>query len=121
MKSILVVEDDVFISELVSDKLIKSNFSVETTNSGEKAIEHIKNNRPDLMILDLDIVGMHGFEVLRTIRSDSEMKTLPVIVFSNNDEPDAREKCAALDTPDFYLKFETDLSVLIDCINQKLA
>jgi CheY-like chemotaxis protein len=121
MKSILVVEDDVFIRDLVSAHLIKENFNVQTANSGEKALMSIKEHVPDLMILDLDIVGVQGLGVLSTVRSDEQWKDLPVIVFSNNDNPQAKEKCIELGVTRFYLKFDTDLNDLVDCINEKLT
>ncbi|MGD9712627.1 MAG: response regulator, partial [Thermomicrobiales bacterium] len=65
---ILVVDDEPAIVRLVKSKLVADGYAVESANSGEMALEYIENERPDLIILDVMMPGIDGYETLRRIR-----------------------------------------------------
>ena len=85
-KTILVVEDDEDIQQLVGYNLIKAGFLVEYGDSGEQAMETIRNQTPDLILLDLMLPGMDGTELCRIIRSDSRLSELPIIMLTAKGE-----------------------------------
>jgi len=85
-KTILVVEDDEDIQQLVGYNLIKAGFLVEYGDSGEQALEKIRNQTPDIMLLDLMLPSMDGTELCRIIRSDSRLSELPIIMLTAKGE-----------------------------------
>jgi len=85
-KTILVVEDDENIQQLVGYNLIKAGFLVEYGDSGEQALEKIRHQPPDLMLLDLMLPGMDGTELCRIIRSDSQLSEIPIIMLTAKSE-----------------------------------
>src|SRR3954447_821919 len=83
MKTILVVDDEPRIAELARDYLEHSGFAVRVAASGEAALQTIRRDRPDLVVLDLGLPGMDGLDVTRAIRRDSN---LPVIMLTARDD-----------------------------------
>ena len=96
---ILVVDDDVKILRFLRTSLKLSGFEVITASSGEEALEFCKSEKPDVMLLDILMPGMDGFEVLRRLRSFSD---LPVIVISAH--ASAAEEALNLGANDFLAK-----------------
>ncbi|NDE99461.1 MAG: response regulator, partial [Verrucomicrobia bacterium] len=82
-KHILIVEDDAIIADLYQRKFVAEHFSVELAGDGSTAMESLKARRPDLVLLDLQLPQVNGIEVLKFIRATPELRTLPVIVFTN--------------------------------------
>ena len=85
-KNILIVEDDEDIQQLVGYNLIKAGFLVEYADSGEQALKKIKDQPPDLILLDLMVPGMDGKELCRVIRSDSQLNEIPIIMLTAKGE-----------------------------------
>jgi len=88
-KTILVVEDEPDIQELICYHLAKEGFTLRKANSGKEALEHIQRTKPDLVLLDLMLPVLSGIEVLKTIRFTWGLTSLPVIIVSaRTDESD---------------------------------
>lgn len=86
---ILVIEDNEVIYELILYKLRKEGFQVEHRDNGKKGLEAVKEVKPDLVILDVMLPSMNGFDVLRNIKEDDEIKDTKVIMLtSKNREED---------------------------------
>lgn len=113
---VFVVEDDPLLRNLLSIKLEKSSFPFEFSSDGKDSLPAMKQFKPDIIILDLMLPGKSGFDVLSEVKSDDELKDLPVIVFSNRDGQDDRHKAQELGAVGFYVKAMTDLSELIETI-----
>jgi len=80
--SILIV-DDVPINLLLIKKMLSQyTFQIRTANSGQSALDSIEKDKPSLVLLDLMMPGIDGFEVLSRLRSDENTKKLPVIILS---------------------------------------
>jgi DNA-binding response OmpR family regulator len=84
-KNVIVMEDDVAMAEIVSHKLGASGFEVRHAQDGKEGVKMISEKIPDLILLDLMMPEMDGFQVLESIRSnsDKQIANLPVIVLSN--------------------------------------
>jgi DNA-binding response OmpR family regulator len=80
MSRILVVEDDRDIADLIRHYLTRAGHSVEVLASGSTALARVKEETPDLLILDLMLPGMSGIEVCRAIREDVTIARLPIIM-----------------------------------------
>jgi len=79
---VLIVDDSPDVHRLLGVRLKSEQLDLEHAESGEAAVDRIREHAPDLVLLDLDMPGMDGFEVLRCIKDDSETVHLPVIVLS---------------------------------------
>lgn len=83
MKNILLVEDDPFVVEIYTTKLEKAGFSVEIATDGEEAVKKLKEKRPDLLVLDIILPNIDGWELLNKIRTELNLEDLKVVVLSN--------------------------------------
>jgi CheY-like chemotaxis protein len=83
MKKILFVEDDLMIIRIYRGRFQTEGYEVEVAMDGEAALDCLKKNTPDVVVLDLQLPKVNGVEVLKHIRSQPATKQLPVIVFSN--------------------------------------
>jgi cyclic di-GMP phosphodiesterase len=76
---ILVVDDDELICDLVSETLNFEGYEVETAYSGEQALRTIEESRPDLILLDIMMSGIDGFEVCRRVLDNEATRQIPII------------------------------------------
>src|SRR4029077_19683378 len=82
-KSILIVDDDQFTTLIYREKLEAQGFKVEVTRDFDSTLQAFKKEVADLLILDLCLPGINVVELIKNIRSDSAMQSLPIIAFSN--------------------------------------
>ena len=104
MKKILVIEDDVFLRRIISRKLLKEGYSVIEAIDGEKGLKTVKEEKPDLVLLDLVLPEMDGFEVLGKIKKDPVVSEIPVIVLSNLGEKNDIERGLKAGAADYLVK-----------------
>jgi len=81
-KRIVLAEDEPQIAKLVEFKLMKEGYQVTWKENGEEALEAIKRERPDLILLDIMMPVMDGYEVLRQIKEDEKLRDIPVIMLT---------------------------------------
>lgn len=86
MKTILLAEDDPFISDIYSKEFRNEGFKVDIAKDGQMALDKIKNIYPDLLVLDIDLAKVNGCEILKILRDDPKTKNLKIIVLSNYDK-----------------------------------
>ncbi len=86
MSSVLVVEDSPAQREMIKDLLKESGLSVTIASDGVEAIESIQDNRPDLVVLDIVMPRMNGYEVCRRIKQDPKTQDVPVVMCSSKGE-----------------------------------
>jgi len=103
-QNILVVEDDKFLRELMSQKLIKENYNVSEAVDGEEGLKKVKEEKPDLVLLDLILPGIDGFEVLARMREEQGVAKIPVIILSNLGQKEDIEKGLSLGAVDYLVK-----------------
>jgi len=101
---ILVVEDDKFLRELITQKLSREGYDVEEAVDGEDGVVKVKKENPDIILLDLILPGIDGFEVLAKIKEDSETKNIPVVILSNLGQREDVERGLKLGAVDFLIK-----------------
>lgn len=80
---ILIVEDDPTIIEMYKEKLKREGFRVSTATDGRKALYKIKQENPDVILLDILMPGLNGFEVLKRLKKQESTKDIPVLVLTN--------------------------------------
>ncbi len=101
---ILVIEDDKFLRELLVRKLETSGFNVLFAIDGEEALKKLKEKTPQLILLDLVLPGIDGFDVLKHIKKNPLTKDIPVIILSNLGQQEEVEKGIRLGADDYLIK-----------------
>lgn len=104
MKKILIVEDDKFLRELIFEKLNTEGYEVSKAADGEEGVKKIEEEKPDLVLLDLILPGMDGFEVLSKVREKKELSQIPIIILSNLGQKEDIERGLTLGATDFMVK-----------------
>lgn len=115
-KNILIIEDDEFFRELVSKELTTGGFAVLSAADGRKGIERVKESKPNLILLDLLLPDIDGFEVLSTVKQDSDTSSIPVIILSNLSSKEDIERGLKLGASDFLIKSQFSLPEVIEKI-----
>jgi DNA-binding response OmpR family regulator len=82
LKKILIIDDEEDVSRLLSVRLRSKGFATTTYSDGLTAVEAVRRTQPDLLILDIHLPGITGFEICKTLRQSQEFATLPVLFFS---------------------------------------
>jgi len=83
MRKILLVEDDPLLVDIYSTRLKEGGYKVEVATSGENALNKIKSSTPDLLILDIILPKMDGWELLKKAGTGGKLKNMKVIILSN--------------------------------------
>jgi DNA-binding response OmpR family regulator len=104
MAKILIIEDDRFLRELIARKLKTEGYEVLEAVDGEEGLKRIKEEKPDLVLLDLILPGIDGFEVLAKAKEDPETAQIPVIILSNLGQREEVERGLKLGAIDYLIK-----------------
>ena len=104
MAKILLIEDDKFLRELIIQKLGREGYEVAEAPEGEAGLVKMKEEKPDLVLLDLILPGIDGFEVLSRVKKDPELSSIPVIILSNLGQRDDVQKGIDLGAADYLIK-----------------
>ncbi len=118
-KNILVVDDDPLLCSLLESALIRSGFECHTVLNGQNALDHIQKHAPDLVVLDIMMPGIDGFEVARHIRATPQTADTPIIMLTGR--IDASSQRNGLDAGvDTYMTKPISPMQLIDAIYKLL-
>jgi class 3 adenylate cyclase len=101
---LLIVDDNKINRMILSHTLAQQNHIVETANDGKEGLEKIRTGSFDLVLLDIEMPEMNGFEVLEACLKDVELRQIPIIMTSAMDELDAVVKCVELGAEDYLTK-----------------
>lgn len=113
-KVLLLVEDDPFLSSLLRTRLSNEGFGVIYAADGEEAIEALKKEKPDLMLLDLILPKKSGFEVMEAMRSDPHVHKTPIIIISNLGQDTDIARGKELGAVDYFIKAKTSIDRLVE-------
>lgn len=117
---VLIVEDDASIQKLYQTKLTGSGFEVDTADNGELGLEAVKKHKPDIILLDVMMPVMNGFEMLKKLRSMKEFEDVPVIYLSNYGEVDQMTEGFVSGATDYLIKAEHTPSDVVDIVKDTL-
>lgn len=104
--NILIVEDDKFLSELISTKLSKEGYAVSIALDGESGLAKAQSEKPDIILLDILLPGISGFEVLEKIKKnpDASISGIPVLILSNFGQESKVQQGLSLGAVDYLVK-----------------
>ena len=118
-KTVFVIEDDFFLQGLEVARLKKEGFNVEAAADVEEVKKIIeKKSKVDLILLDLMLPGVDGFEVLKIMRKEENLATVPVIVFTNLSEEKDVEKAKKMGISEYIVKSNLELDDLIKKVKE---
>jgi len=120
MKKIILIEDDEFLFDVYKLKLEKENFKVEVVRDGSRALEKIKEQKPDMILLDIVLPNLDGWEILKQIKSNDEIKNIPVIILSNLAQEEQIKKSLKLGAIKYLVKSQYMPSEIIKEIKEIL-
>jgi len=103
-KRILVVDDEIYIVHILEFSLTMEGYSVLTASDGEEALQVIERERPDLVVLDIMMPRLDGYEVCRRLRATEEYRSLPVILLSAKGRSIDRDAGLQAGADDYIIK-----------------
>jgi len=120
-KKILIIEDEEIVLGLLQKKLSQEGYEVSVARDGEEGLKKMREIKPDLILLDIIMPKMGGFEVMEEMQKDSGLKKILVIVVSNSGQPVEIDKARELGAKDWLIKTEFDPQEVIDKVVKQIG
>lgn len=120
-KKILIVEDEELLLNLLKKKLEELNYQVLIAKDGITGFKAIQENELDLILLDVVMPKMGGFELLEKMGEDETIKKVPVIIISNSGQPVEIEKAKKLGVSDWLIKTEFDPQEVVNKVIKQIG
>ena len=103
-KRVLVVDDDKGMLKIIEARLLHSGFEVELAQSGGQAIEILKKRLPGVILLDIVMPEMDGFETLSKMKADRKIRSVPVIMLTSKSESEDVQRAMSMGAKDYIVK-----------------
>lgn len=120
-KKILIIEDEELINGLLEKKLSQQGYSVKVANDGQEGLEALKEERPDIVLLDIIMPRKNGFEVMEEMQKEGWLKDVPVIIISNSGQPVELDRAKKLGAKDWLIKTEFDPQEVIEKVKKQIG
>ena len=120
-KKVLIVEDDIYTLELYERQLKKAGFDVYRALDGDEGFKVTKEIKPDLVLLDIMLPKVDGFEMLRNMRKDKETKDLPVLILTNLGRESIVKEGFNLGAQGYLIKASYTPNQVVDTVSKFLA
>jgi len=121
MKKILFIEDESALQKTFGDILKNKGYGVLKALDGESGLRSAQGERPDLILLDLILPKMDGFEVLKELKENEETKSIPVIILTNLEETEDIQKALELGATTYLVKSSYTLEEVVNKIEKALG
>jgi len=120
-KKILLVEDEPLLANLLKQRLEKENFEVSPVHDGEEALNFLKTNKPDLILLDIILPKISGFELMEKLKDDPSVQSAPIVIVSNLGQESDIEKGQVLGAIGYFVKAKLSIEELVGQIKDFLS
>jgi len=120
-KKILIIEDEELLLNLLKKKFTELEYQVAIAKDGAIGFEAMKENKPDLILLDLVMPKMGGFELMEKMQEDNILKTIPIIIISNSGQPVEIDRAKKLGARDWLIKTEFDPQEVVDKVIKQIG
>jgi len=117
---ILVAEDDTMYAKVYKNKLAKEGFEVIHAENGKVAVKLAKENKPDLILMDLIMPIMDGFAALKALKEDPSTKAIKVVILSNLGQDSDIEKAKEAGATEYLVKTNISINEMVEKVRQYL-
>ncbi|OGI27054.1 MAG: hypothetical protein A2359_01770 [Candidatus Moranbacteria bacterium RIFOXYB1_FULL_43_19] len=118
---VLVVEDDVFLLNVHKKKLSKEGFEVLVAGNGNEALSLARKNKPDIILLDLIMPAKDGFQALKELKADPELKDIKVVVLSNLGQEEDKRRAMEAGALGYIVKANVSFREIINQVRRHLG
>jgi DNA-binding response OmpR family regulator len=118
---ILIIEDDRYISKMYQLKLSLEGYDVQVAENGKQGVDKVKEMMPNIILLDILMPELDGFEVLKIVKGDDATKDIPVLIMSNLGQEDHIEKGMQMGAIGYIVKSQFTPSKVVDKIKETLG
>lgn len=112
--AVLIAEDEKFMSNILRVRFEEAGFEVTVANDGLEAWKLVHDVNPDVILLDLVMPNMDGFDFLAKLKAEPALKQIKVVVTSNLGQDEDRQKVLAMGVDDYIIKAEIDIDKLVE-------
>ncbi|MBP7060418.1 MAG: response regulator [Candidatus Moranbacteria bacterium] len=119
-KRVCIIDDDANVREIYLTKFNKEGFDVTLAVNGEEGLRVIREKKPDILLLDLQMPVKNGIEVLQELDTDKALSRIPVIVLTNIDNEEAFKEVGKFETRFYLIKSLTTPQKAVDYVNEVL-
>lgn len=120
-RSVLIVDDEEALLSVLSTKLREEGLTVYTAANGREALEVAFNKHPYLILLDIMMPEMDGFEVMEHLRNDDWGKTVPIMLLTNSSSIETISRAVSSGMSEFIVKTELKLDEIVDRVKARLG
>lgn len=113
---VLIIDDEKGVLSMYQEYLKVEGMEVITAQNGEEGLRLAKDHKPDVILLDIIMPKMNGLDVLKTIKSDADIKTIPVFLLTNLPEECSGDKAKELGASGYLVKAEYEPKMVVDVI-----
>lgn len=121
MAKILLVEDEIDIAEMYRDSFLAAGHEISLAFTAAEAMEKLKEEKPELIILDILLPTENGISFLGKIKKDPDLSKIRVIALSNYDEPKTKKEAFELGVKDYLIKTDFTPSALVEEIEKTIS
>ena len=118
---ILIIEDDRYISKMYQLKLSLDGFDVQVADDGRIGVDKVREFKPDIILTDILMPEMDGFEVIKIVKGDPETKDIPILIMSNLGQEDHIQKGLEMGAVGYIVKSQYTPSKVVEKIKEILA
>lgn len=118
---VAVIEDEEIVSKIISEELEETEFEVLKAFDGASGISIVKSGRPDIILLDIMMPKMVGFDSLKILKNDPDMRNIPVIILTVLSDDDSMQKARELGAADYIIKSKQRVAEIPDKIKRILS
>lgn len=120
-KKILLVEDEEIMTDLLQRKLTQCGYDVSIAKNGEEALATMRKEYFDVVLLDIIMPKMGGFDVMEIMHNDKILKKIPIIIISNSGQPVELDRAKELGAKDWLIKTEFDPQEVVDKVVKQIG
>ena len=118
---ILIIEDDRYISKMYQLKLSLDGFDVQVADNGRIGVDKAKEFQPDIVLTDILMPEMDGFDVIAALKNDENLKTVPILIMSNLGQEDHIKKGLDMGATGYIVKSQYTPSKVVEKIKETLT
>lgn len=118
---ILIVEDERVLAQMYKDKFEEAGYDIDLALSSEEAIDYLKKNKPDLILLDILLPKENGISFVKKARDIKGVSKIPIVAFSNYDTPDVKKEASRLGVKAYLIKTQYTPKELLEEVKKFLS